>query len=75
MAAFELSTYKEVVKKALVIERDISDIQFVRERALKKRSRPRHFQGQDNRNPNAKRKNSALSRKKVRCYRCGGPHY
>ncbi|XP_038982191.1 uncharacterized protein LOC120110677 [Phoenix dactylifera] len=40
VAAFELSSYKDVVNKALVIEKGLDNAQAAREKNMKKRFRP-----------------------------------
>ena len=81
--AFELPTYKEVVNKALIIERGLDVAQAEREKALKKRSGTRGNQGQFYKGTNAKTRkldnvtsdNKTQPKNDVKCFKCGGSHY
>ncbi|XP_038985579.1 uncharacterized protein LOC120111760 [Phoenix dactylifera] len=81
MSTFELSSYKDVVNKALVVERGLNDTQEERERILKKRNRQAELQNKHGKNTEFRPKkqttvNDKAQRKDtVKCYRCGGPHY
>ncbi|XP_038972524.1 uncharacterized protein LOC120104805 [Phoenix dactylifera] len=54
VAAFELSTYKDVVNKALVIEKGLDNAQVAREKNMKKRFRPTDSPSQNSR-PSSRR--------------------
>ncbi|XP_038985736.1 uncharacterized protein LOC120111844 [Phoenix dactylifera] len=81
VSTFELSSYKDMVNKALVVERGLNDTQEERERILKKRNRQAELQNKQGRNTEFKPKKQTTVNDKtqhkdtVKCYRCGGPHY
>ncbi|XP_038977887.1 uncharacterized protein LOC108511168 [Phoenix dactylifera] len=81
VSTFELSSYKDVVNKALVVERGLNDTQEEREKIMKKRNRQVGFQNEQDRNTESRPKKQTTASDKtqqkgtIRCYRCGGPHY
>ncbi|XP_038983677.1 uncharacterized protein LOC120111190 [Phoenix dactylifera] len=81
VSTFELSSYKDVVNKALVVERGLNDTQEERERILKKRNRQAELQNKHGKNTEFGPKKQTTGNDKtqrkdtVKCYRCGGPHY
>ncbi|XP_038983652.1 uncharacterized protein LOC120111162 [Phoenix dactylifera] len=82
VAAFELSSYKDVVNKALVIEKGLDNAQAAREKNMKKRFRStdspsqnsRPFKSKDQRPNQVVTRDKGQARSAIRCYRCGGPH-
>ncbi|XP_038976501.1 uncharacterized protein LOC120107335 [Phoenix dactylifera] len=82
VTAFELSSYKDVVNKALVIEKGLDNAQAAREKNMKKKFRPTDSPSQNSRSFKSKdqRWNQVVTRDKgqargaIRCYKCGGPH-
>ncbi|XP_038985482.1 uncharacterized protein LOC120111699 [Phoenix dactylifera] len=56
VSTFELSSYKDVVNKAVVVERGLNDTQEERERIWKKRNRQAELQNKHGRNTESKPK-------------------
>ena len=78
MVPYELTTYADVVNKALIIEREVNEERMERERKQRKRARSNDTQGQNNKNIKRSAKRTVDNKTQQiddePCSRCGKNH-
>ena len=78
MVPYELTTYADVVNKALIIEREVNEERMERERKQRKRAKLNDTQGQNNKNIKRSAKGAIDNKTQQidgeQCSRCGKNH-